>query len=91
MMGSPNVVFYSNGHVNQIINDDAAAAERFLASNPGAVLLVPDHQLDRVQPLLPPGFGEVGRTRPMFRDFDLIAVGRLSATDRTARNDEVVR
>ncbi len=91
MMGSPNVVFYSNGHVNQIIDDDAAAAERFLASSPGAVLLVPDHRLDRVQPLLPPGFGEVGRTRPMFRDFDLIAVGRLPATDRTARNDEVVR
>ena len=91
MMGSPNVVFYYNGHVNQIIQDDAVAAERFLGSSPDAVLLVPDHQLDRVQPLLPPGFGEVGRTRPMFRDFDLIAVGRLPSADRTARSDEVMR
>lgn len=91
MMGSPNVVFYSNGHVNQIIQDDAMAAERFLDSSTDAVLLVPDHQLDRVQPLLPPGFGEVGRTRPMFRDFDLIAVGRLPSADRTARSDEVMR
>jgi 4-amino-4-deoxy-L-arabinose transferase-like glycosyltransferase len=91
MMGSPNVVFYSNGHVNQIIHDDTAAAERFLTANPEAVLLVPDHHLGRIEPVLPAGFGEVGRTRPMFREFDLVAIGRLAPADRTARADEVVR
>ena len=94
MMGSPNVVFYSNGHVNQIIHDDTAAAQRFLAANPEAVLLVPDHHLNRIEPILPAGFGEVGRTRPMFRDFDLVAIGRVPSSPgsaRTARTDEVVR
>jgi 4-amino-4-deoxy-L-arabinose transferase-like glycosyltransferase len=91
MMGSPNVVYYSNGHVNQITQDDAAAAEHFLTASPEAVLLVPDHRLARIQPLLPPGFGEIGRTRPMFRDFDLIAVGRVPSSDRQARTDEVIR
>ena len=92
MMGSPNVVFYSNGHVNQIIQDDAAAAERFLASGPDAVLLVPDHRMDRIASLMPAGFGEIARIKPMFRDFDLIAVGRLPDAGRTARaDDEVVR
>ena len=91
MLGSPNVVFYSNGHVNQIVYDDADAAEQFLAASPEAVLLVPEHRLDRIKPLLPAGFGEVARTRPMFRDFDLIAVGRLPPTGRSASNDEVVR
>lgn len=94
MMGSPNVVFYSNGHVNQIIQDDTAAAERFLTANPEAILLVPDHHLNRIEPILPEGFGEVGRTRPMFREFDLVAIGQVAPTTgpgRTARADEVVR
>jgi hypothetical protein len=77
------VVFYSNGHVNQIIHDDAEAARRFLTSGPDTVLLVPDHRLERLEPVLPAGYGEVGRTRPMFRNHDLVAIGRLP-TDRTA-------
>jgi hypothetical protein len=83
MMASPNVVFYSNGHVNQIIHDDAEAARRFLASGADTVLLVPAGRLERIETILPPGFGEVERTRPMFRDQDLVAVGRLPG-DRTA-------
>jgi 4-amino-4-deoxy-L-arabinose transferase-like glycosyltransferase len=82
-MASPNVVFYADGHVNQIIHDDAEAARRFLASGPDTVLLVPAHHMNRIEPVLPAGFGEIGRTRPMFRDWDLVAVGRLPA-NRTA-------
>jgi 4-amino-4-deoxy-L-arabinose transferase-like glycosyltransferase len=83
MMASPNVVFYSDGHVNQIIHDDAEAAGRFLASSPETVLLVPAHRLERIEPVLPSGYGELGRTRPMFRTWDLVALGRLPP-DRTA-------
>jgi 4-amino-4-deoxy-L-arabinose transferase-like glycosyltransferase len=91
MVASPNVVFYSNGHVNQIIRDDAEAAHRFLASGPDAVLLVPAHHLDQLEPVLPAGFGEVGRARPMFRDWDLVAVGRLPTDHTAARTgDEAV-
>ena len=90
MMASPNVVFYSNGHVNQISNDDAEAARRFLASGPDAVLLVPAHRIDQIEPLLPAGFGELGRTRPMFRTWDVVAVGRLPA-ERTAAGPDADR
>ena len=40
-----------------------------------------------------PGFGIIGRTRPVFRPHDLLAVGRLTeSTPRTATlNDEEPR
>jgi 4-amino-4-deoxy-L-arabinose transferase-like glycosyltransferase len=85
MMSSPNVVFYANRHVNQIGNDDTAAAGRFLASGADAVLLVPAQQLKRLEPVLPAGYGELGRTRPMFRQHDLVAIGRLPAARAAAR------
>jgi 4-amino-4-deoxy-L-arabinose transferase-like glycosyltransferase len=83
MMSSPNVVFYANGHVNQIGNDDAEAVARFLASGLDTVLLVPAPRLERIEAVLPAGYGEVGRTRPMFRNHDLVAVGMLP-DERTA-------
>lgn len=91
MIASPNVVFYASGHVNQILGDDADAAARFLASGPDAVLLVPADRLPGVAAVLPPGFGELGRTRPMFRDEDVVAVGRIAPADRTAGGGEVAR
>ena len=91
MIASPNVVFYATGHVNQIVRDDAAAAARFLGSGPDAVLLVTADRLAAVEAVLPPGFGEVGRTRPMFRDEDVVAIGRVAPADRTAGGGEVAR
>jgi 4-amino-4-deoxy-L-arabinose transferase-like glycosyltransferase len=91
MIASPNVVFYSNGHVNQIIHDDTEAAARFLASGSEAVLLVPADTLGRIEAVLPAGFGEVGRTRPMFREHDIVAIGRTAPAERTALSDEVQR
>jgi len=85
MIASPNVVFYAGGHVNQIVQDDADAAARFLASGPDAVLLVPADRLARVEAVLPAGYGELGRTRPMFRADDVVAIGRVAPADRTAQ------
>lgn len=91
LIASPNVVFYASGHVNQIVTDDAEAAARFLASGPDAILLVPADKLAGLEAALPAGCGEVGRTRPMFRDEDVVAVGRIAPADRTARGGEVAR
>jgi 4-amino-4-deoxy-L-arabinose transferase-like glycosyltransferase len=91
MMSSPNVVFYAGGHVNQICHDDLGAAEQFLGSDPAAVLLVPADRLERVSTVIPAGFGEIGRTQPMFRRQALVAIGRLSPADRTAGLEEVTR
>ena len=91
MMSSPNVVFYAAGHVNQICHDDLEAAERFLASDPAAVLLVPADRLEKVTTVMPAGFGEIGRTQPMFRKHELVALGRLSPSERTASIEEVTR
>jgi 4-amino-4-deoxy-L-arabinose transferase-like glycosyltransferase len=91
MIASPNVVFYAKGHVNQIIQEDTDAAVRFLASGPDAVLLVPADRLATIESLLPPGCGELGRSRPMFRDQDVVAIGRIPPADRTARRAEVAR
>ena len=91
MIASPNVVFYATGHVNQIVRDDADAAARFLGSGPDAVLLVPADRLAAVEAVLPAGYGEVGRARPMFRDEDVVAIGRVAPADRTAGGGEVAR
>jgi len=91
MIASPNVVFYASGHVNQIVQDDAAAAAKFLASGPDAVLLVPADKLARVEAVLPDGYGELGRSRPMFRTEDVVAIGRVAPAARTARGGEVAR
>ena len=91
MIASPNVVFYATGHVNQLVQDDADAAAKFLASGPDAVLLVPADKLARVEAVLPAGYGEVGRSRPMFRAEDVVAIGRVAPADRTARGGEVAR
>jgi len=91
MMASPNVVFYARGHVNQITHDDAEAARRFLASGPAAVLLVPADRLAGLERVFPAGYGELGRIRPMFREHDLVAIGRVGDGGRTARGPEVTR
>lgn len=91
MIASPNVVFYASGPVNQIVKDDAAAAARFLASGADTVLLVPADRLGHVQEALPPGFGELGRARPIFRDHDVVAIGRIPPTGRTAGLEATTR
>jgi len=91
MIASPNVVFYATGHVNQIVRDDTDAAARFLGSGPDAVLLVTADRLAAVEAVLPPGYGELGRTRPMFRAEDVVAIGRIAPADRTAGGGEVAR
>jgi len=90
-VGSPNVVFYAAGHVHQILNDDFEAAAAFLASGPDAVLLVPEQKFSLLEPRLPPGHGIVARTRPLFRTHDVVAIGRIPPSERTARGGEVAR
>ena len=84
MIASPNVVFYASGRVNQIVRDDVEAATRFLTSGPDTILLVSADRLGDVQAALPPGIGELGRARPMFRAHDVVALGRIPPADRTA-------
>jgi 4-amino-4-deoxy-L-arabinose transferase-like glycosyltransferase len=86
LLASPNVVFYSNGHVAQFAIEGAAAAGRFLHSGTDAVLLVPEDRHAEIAPTLPAGFGIVGRVRPAFRRHDVLALGVLpeGAADRTA-------
>jgi hypothetical protein len=66
------------------------AVAAFFRSAPDTLLLVPEDSFAAVEPALPPGFGVVGRTRPVFRPHDLLAVGRLEErAPRTAtRTDE---
>lgn len=90
-IASPNIVFYADGHVHQIVHDDFAAAAEFLASGPDAVLLVPDQKLGLIEPHLPPGYGIVGRVRPVFRPHDVVAIGRVPPEDRTASGGEAAR
>lgn len=90
-IASPNIVFYAENRVHRIMNDDADAAVAFLSSSPEAVLLIPEQKLGLIANKLPAGHGVIGRTRPLFRPHDVVAVGKLAPSDRTARTGEVVR
>jgi 4-amino-4-deoxy-L-arabinose transferase-like glycosyltransferase len=100
LIGSPNVVFYSNGHVKQFVMEHDADAPRFLHSGTDAVLLVPEDHYAAIADSLPEGFGIVSRVRPLFRQHDVLAIGAVdpsprAATDsprpRTAAAPEVTR
>jgi 4-amino-4-deoxy-L-arabinose transferase-like glycosyltransferase len=95
LVGSPNVVFYSSGHVRQFIMEHDANAARFLQTGGDAILLVPADRYDEIAAMLPEGWGVLGRTRPLFRKHDVLAVGELAAgtpaTPRTAAAPEVTR
>jgi 4-amino-4-deoxy-L-arabinose transferase-like glycosyltransferase len=90
-IASPNIVFYAAGPVHQFLKEDVAAATAFLASGPEAVLLVPEQKFSLLEAELPAGYGVVGRTRPLFRPHDVVAIGRIPPADRTARGGEVAR
>lgn len=75
MMASPNVVFYARGHVEQIGDFRTDDVSRFLHSGPDALLLIPEQHVGEIAPVLPAGYGIVARTRPLFRDHDVVAVG----------------
>lgn len=90
-IASPNIVFYADQPVHQILNDDVANAVTFLASSPDAVLLVPEHKVRLLEKSLPPGHGIIGRTRPLFRPHDVVAIGKVPPGDRTAATSEVPR
>lgn len=92
VLPSPNVVFYANQPVTQIVDDDLESACSFLRSGADAVLLVPEHEYASIRDRLPPGCGERSRTRPVFRSHDVIAVGAVGTDDmRTAVAPEVTR
>jgi len=78
LLASPNVVFYSNGHVTQFTTEGDESARRFLHTGPDAVLLVPEDHHAHVADSVPAGFGIVGRIRPAFRNHDVIAIGALA-------------
>jgi 4-amino-4-deoxy-L-arabinose transferase-like glycosyltransferase len=89
---NPNVVFYAGGRVTQIHDGDLATVREFLASGPEAVLLMPERQVDAIRDSLPTDVGVVGRTRPVFRGEDVVAVGRTRpGGPRTAATTEVTR
>ena len=85
LVSSPNVVFYANQPVTRVCDGSVEAVAEFFRSASDPVLLVPEESFALVEPALPPGFGIVGRTRPVFRPHDLLAVGRLTENEpRTA-------
>jgi 4-amino-4-deoxy-L-arabinose transferase-like glycosyltransferase len=90
-IASPNIVFYADQPVHQILNDDVGNAMTFLASSPDAVLLVPEQKVRLLEKSLPPGHGIIGRTRPLFRPHDVVAIGKVPPGDRTAGSSEVPR
>ncbi len=90
-IASPNIVFYADQPVHQILNDDVDNAVTFLASSPDAVLLVPEQKVGLLEKSLPPGHGIIGRTRPLFRPHDVVAIGKVPPSDRTAGTSEVPR
>jgi 4-amino-4-deoxy-L-arabinose transferase-like glycosyltransferase len=90
-IASPNIVFYADQPVHQILNDDVDNAMVFLASSPDAVLLVPEPKVKLLEKSLPPGHGIIGRARPLFRPHDVVAIGKVPPGDRTAGANEVPR
>ena len=84
LLSSPNVVFYARGHVTQCSSNASAEVANFLRSGPDAVLLVSEDRLPDVEPSLPAGFGIVDRVRPVFRQHDVVAIGRQTETTTTA-------
>lgn len=78
LLGSPNVVFYSNGHVAQFTIEGDESVGGFLHSGRDAVLLLPEAHYAHVAGSLPEGFGIVGRIRPAFRSHDVIAIGAVA-------------
>jgi 4-amino-4-deoxy-L-arabinose transferase-like glycosyltransferase len=94
LVGSPNVIFYSNGHVRQIVRRHDEAAGAFLRSGPDAILLVPESGYAEIAAALPEGYGILGRARPIFRHHDVLAIGALPDARppaRTAATPEVNR
>ena len=96
LMASPNVVFYSNGHVRQFVMEHDADAARFLHGDRDAILLVPEDRFADIAAALPEGVGEVARARPIFRRHDVLAIGWTAAEPpaappRAAANPEVRR
>lgn len=85
LVSSPNVVFYARRPVTQLGDGSVGAVTAFLRSAPETVLLVPEEHFAAVEPALPPDYGIVGRTRPVFRPHDLLAVGRRTGTDAAPR------
>jgi 4-amino-4-deoxy-L-arabinose transferase-like glycosyltransferase len=95
LLGSPNVVFYSNGHVRQFVMEHDVDAAKFLQTGGDAILLVPEDRYDEIAATLPAGWGVLGRARPIFRKRDVLAIGALTtgtpASSRTAAAPEVTR
>jgi len=78
LVSSPNVVFYARHSVSQLSDGSVGAVAAFFRSAPDTLLLVPEDSFSAVEPALPPGYGIVSRTRPVFRPHDLLALGRLA-------------
>jgi 4-amino-4-deoxy-L-arabinose transferase-like glycosyltransferase len=88
LVSSPNVVFYARQPVTRLGDGSVEAVKEFFRSAADPVLLVPEESFALVEPALPPGFGIIARTRPVFRPHDLLAVGRLTENGpRTATLD----
>jgi hypothetical protein len=85
LIGSPNVVFYSSGRVRQFDQQRDERAARFLRSGTDAILLVPEDGYDEIAGQLPAGYGILGRTRPIFRRHDVLAIGALPDGGPAAR------
>ncbi|MCX7417489.1 MAG: glycosyltransferase family 39 protein [Planctomycetia bacterium] len=76
---TPNIVFYSHGHVHEWQKEGKADALQFLASGNDAVLIVPEHCFDAIAAALPERVGIVGRGRPLFHTYDFLLLGTKPA------------
>lgn len=81
---TPNVVYYAGGSVAEFHEGEEAAVIRFLESSPGAVVLVQEDRLPALTDRLPAGVGVLDRARPLFKEQDVVVIGRSTTGERTA-------
>ncbi len=72
---TPNIVFYSHGHVKEWTGEETNEVLNFLSTGPDALVIVPAHRFDLLADNLPARYGIIDRKRPLFREHDFLLIG----------------
>ncbi|MEO1992609.1 MAG: glycosyltransferase family 39 protein [Pirellulales bacterium] len=72
---TPNIVFYSHGHVAEWTGKETDQVLNFLRSGSDAVVIVPAHRFDLLADTLPDRYGIIDQQRPLFREHDFLLIG----------------
>lgn len=82
---TPNIVYYSAGHVSEWVPGQTAEALAFLNSGADAFVIVPENCFPDLAAALPPQSGIIGRARPLFQQHDFLLLGtKKNAANRSA-------